>query len=128
MGGSMSSAAQGIAKKALNQFSFENRIRVLAEKLNTDAQKTPLGIKKANMARTTIRQGFSPEQIAKSLCADGEALSRKAEASIAAAAGGGKRKKIKSKKKTKRNKPKTKRRKNHTKKNYTKKNRTRKRR
>ena len=116
MGGTMSSAAQGVAKKALNQFSFENRIRVLAEKLNTDAQKTPLGIQKAKMARTTIRQGFSPEQIAKSLCKEGEA-------SIAAAAGGGKRNKIKSKKRTKRNKQKTKRRKNYTKKNRTRKKR-----
>ena len=44
----------------------------------------------------------------------------------AAAVGGGKRRKIKSKKRTKRRKQKTKRRKNHTKKNRTKKNRTKK--
>ena len=55
-------------------------------------------------------------------------LSNKRLKELANRTGGGKRKKIKSKKRTKINKQKTKRRKNRTKKNHTKKNRTRKRR
>ena len=105
----MGMAASSPEDKVLNQISVPNRILALSKKIAVDNERKGALSKVKDRAAQGLASQFSNDKIKRSL-----------------GVGGGKRRKIKSKKRTKRRKQKPKRRKNHTKNNHTKKNHTKK--
>ena len=106
MGNATSAATKKISPLVVA--AERGRRAILAEKANSATLGT--GARLARKGSVNLVRTLSDKQLNK----------------IDASTGGGKRRKIKSKKRTKRRKQKTKRRKNHTKNNHTKKNHTKK--